>query len=582
MTMSSINRESHKLISAGMSVMADKYPRLFMGMQHHRTTSGKRMTFSDKPWLTAIYKDNSREMVIVKSSQVHLTEHALCAMYTFAKRGLRGMYVMPSGTHRKTFVYDRIDRMKSHSPLYAEAVENLDDKKFDSNVYKMFFGAGWKFVGSNVRGDFFEFPCDVLFFDEYDLLNQENIVYAYDRLANSHTPIVWQFGNPTREGFGILREYAESDQKEWHVGCETCGHEQILDWYANFVEKRDGGWALRNQSGYAVCTECDEPFNRMGRGRWIALNPSLNSEPKKASGYRVSRLFVDKRGIAADIQRLFNKFIKAQNNPVAMQNFHNNYLAIEYENVEFRMDEALLQKSAVRIETMFDAEVFRSVMGVDQGKKYTCTVSIVLDGVIHDVCLIEVDTWAQVEALESTYNVVCTVIDAQGGGYAETRDFVKKKGYRWMCYYRAKDQIKTPVCNRVYDEQTLETNRTELLDLMVKSYKDGKTKVPLDWRTCAHGQFVKQMCVPSRVTDAGGRPVWTKGADHFFHASAYRWLAYHVCGMKNSVASGRGWHAGGAEQRTPEPKERVIGGDGKHVMESAVETTKRRKRWHVS
>ncbi len=570
------NRESQKLIGAGMDVMAEKYPRLFMGMVHHRTTNGQRMTFSDKPWLTAIYKDKAHNLVVVKSSQVHLTEHALCAMYDFARRGLRGMYVLPSGTHRKTFVYDRIDRMKAHSPLYAEAVENLDDRKFDSNVYKMFFGAGWKFVGSNVRGDFFEFPCDVLFMDEFDLLDQENIVYAYDRLEDCKNPYVWKFGNPTREGFGILDEYMDSDQKEWQVDCGKCGHEQILDWYNHFVEKTPSGWNLRHSSGSPLCLSCGEPFDRTGDGRWIALNPGRD----RASGYRVSRLFVNKRGVARDIGKLFKQFIKAQNNPTALQNFHNNYLAVEYENIEFKMNEALMRKAALKMPVIFDPEIHRTVMGTDQGKKFTCTISMVLDGTLYDIVHTEVDTWGQVEALEATYNVVNHCIDAQGGGYVETRQFVKKKGMRWMVYYRAKDQIKTPVCNRVYDKQILETNRTELLDLMVKSYKDGKTRIPMDWRTRAHGQFFKQMLVPSRVVDAGERPIWTKGKDHFFHSSAYRWLAYYVSGMKNSVMSKKSWSAGNAPAtRRQGPTERVIGDETKHVSNEVG--TKRRKMWHV-
>lgn len=573
-TMPSANREAHKLIGAGMSVMADRHLRLFMGIVHHRTTNGGRMTFSDKPWLTAIYKDDSRDMVVVKSSQVHLTEAALCAMYTYARQGLRGMYVMPSGTARKTFVYDRIDKMKVRSPLYAEAVKNLDQKKFDSNVYKTFFGAGWKFVGSNVLNDFYEFPCDVLFFDEYDLLNQENILYAYDRLENSKRPHVWKYGNPTREGFGILAEYAESDQKEWHIDCPECGREQVLDWYVNFVERCDVGWRLRHPSGMAACVECGAAMDRTGPGRWIAMNPG----PELASGYRVSRLFVDKRGVAADIMKLFRKFVKAENNPTAMQNFHNNYLAIEYEDVEFKMDEALLRKAATKLPTVFDAEAYRTVMGTDQGKKFTCTVSIVLDGVLHDIAHVEVDRWADVEALETTFNVVSHVIDAQGGGYMETRDFVRKKGFRWMCYYRPKDQIKTPVCNRVYDKQILETNRTELLDLMVKSFREGKTRIPPDWRARANGQYLRQMTTPSRVTDAGGRPIWTKGNDHFFHSTAYRWLAWFVSGMKNSVASGKAWFAGGTEAREPEPAAQLIGGPAVITEENPK---RRKRRWHV-
>jgi len=63
-------RDNIRVLGAGLDVISEKYPRLFMGMQHHRTTKGERLTFDDKPWLTAIYKDNSSHMVIIKCSQV--------------------------------------------------------------------------------------------------------------------------------------------------------------------------------------------------------------------------------------------------------------------------------------------------------------------------------------------------------------------------------------------------------------------------------------------------------------------------------------------------------------------------------
>ncbi|MCK4500116.1 phage terminase large subunit family protein, partial [Candidatus Babeliales bacterium] len=228
-----INKEAQKIAGIGLDKIEKKYPRLFMGLVHHRTTDGTQMTFSNKKWLTDIYKDNSRFMIFVKCSQVHMTEHALCAMYTFARQGKRGMYVIPSNEHRRTFVADRIDRMKDYSELYDQALKEGTRDGSDSNIYKTLFGVGWKFVGSNVRGDFYEFPCEVLFFDEYDLLNHENVIYAYDRVANCRYPIIWKFGNPTRDDYGIHAEWVESDQREWFVECH-CGHEQVLDWHNHF------------------------------------------------------------------------------------------------------------------------------------------------------------------------------------------------------------------------------------------------------------------------------------------------------------------------------------------------------------
>lgn len=554
--MASISKDARMLTGAGLDSMSKKYPRLFMGMLHHRTTKGDRLTFRDKPWLTAIYKDNSREMVIIKCSQVHMTEHALCAMFTFANKGLRGMYILPSKEHRRTFVNDRINLMRDYSPLYESAIKFAKGET-DSNVYKSIFGHGWKFVGSNVRKDFFEFPCEVLFFDEYDQLDQDNLFYAYDRVANVSRPIIWKFGNPTRDNFGIHAEYLASDQKEWHVGCEHCDYEQVLEWETHFVEPYHGTFKLRSLAGRPICIECGKDFDRLGNGRWIALNPGR----KRASGYRISRLFTDKHKKPNDIVWLFKQFMKAQNNPEALQNFFNNYLGVTYENVDFRITREVLQRSIYKTpeDFEFDPAIFRTIMGVDQGKKFTCTISIVWDGEIIDIHYTNVDRWSDVAVLEEKFNVACTVIDAQGGGYVETRDFVKEKGNRWMCYYRPRDQVRSDY-DLDYQHQIVSTNRTEILDLSTKALLDKKSHVRADFVHAMDGKFMKQMCMPARITDAGGRPVWTKGEDHFFHSSAYRYLAFLISGMRNSIASGKGWHSSSSlEKKAVEPEARIIG-----------------------
>lgn len=541
-----------------------------MGMNHHHTTKGHRLTFADKPWLVDIYKDDCPNKVIMKCSQVHMTEHALCGMFTLARESLRGMYILPSKEHRKTFVKDRIDRQKDFSPVYAAAVKQIRTEG-DSNVYKNIFGAGWKFVGSNIRKDFFEFPCDVLFFDEYDQLTQENIPYAYDRISDSKTPQVWKFGNPTRENFGIHKEFMKSDQKQWYVECDKCGHEQVMEWKTHFIEKVDNRWELRFKTGQPQCEQCKSAFDRLGNGKWVCMKPK-----SKISGFRISRLFVNKHGNSQDMFLLFEKFIECQGNPSDLQNFYNNYLAETYENADYKLTMTTLSRCAMtRPMTEYDPNIYRSIMGVDQGKNFTCVISIVLEGLTYDIEYREVRTWSEIDSLERTFNVSYTVVDAQGGGYAETRDFVKQKGSRYMCYYRPKDQVKKTY-NLNPESQVVEVNRTELADLMVQKIKQKKHFIPQDFEHMVNGEYVKQMLSPARIIDAGGRPIWTKGKDHFFHASIYRHVALLVSGMRNSQSGITSWRT----KRSIEPKRTTVGelliGGGSRLIISK----KPRKSWY--
>jgi hypothetical protein len=532
--------EIHALIDMGIKDIEIQFPRLFMAMEHHATTQGKPLTFFDKQWLLGIYQDNNSKMVIVKSSQVGITELALCAMFDFAKQGKRGLYILPSKEHRKTFVSDRINRQKEWSEYYAQSIKETMTGS-DSNVYKTIFGQGWKYVGSNIRSDFFEFPCQVLFFDEYDLLDQENIIYALDRVSSVRQPTIWKFGNPTRSGFGISKEFLESNQSEWHVECEHCGCKQVLDWYRHFIESSgtdSKNWCLKDSDGRPICQTCQQPFNRLNDGQWIALNPDSTT-----SGYHISQLFVNKNGSSKDILDLFAKFQSAQNSPTALQNFHNNYLGITFEHSDFKVTDDVLNRCHYQGDIQFDPKLYRTVMGVDQGKTFTCVISMVWENEIIDVYYAQVKRWSDVVDLEQKFNVTSTVVDAQGGGYAEVRDFISNAEHRYACYYRPKDQIKTPLYNLKQAEQIVEVNRTELLDTVVKRFIDNRTHTRSDWQSVLDGEYKKQMTASSRIIDAGGRPVWTKGDDHFFHATAYCHLAKLVSGMSHSVIRHQNWRA---------------------------------------
>lgn len=565
---------------AGLALVAikEKWPRLFMALAHHKNTDGDQMTFGDKLWLKAIYQDNSHKMVVIKCSQVHLTEHALCAMFTYANKGKRGMYILPSKEHRRTFVKDRIDSLKDNCPEYAKAIKKNHFTEGDSNVFKTIYGTGWKFVGSNVKKDFFEFPCSVLFFDEYDELVQDNLPYADQRVENDPDPIIWKFGNPTFDGTGIHAEWLKSDQKEWVVGCEHCGHKQTLDWYKHFVTKDEfDKYTLRNAVGRPICESCHKDFNRLNTGKWVAQNPGSD-----ISGYRISRLFVYKGKKPNDILFLFNKFMDAQNNSIDLQVFHNNYLGVTFEHSDEKITEESLIKASQKYDSLIEAlsndpQTPRAIMGVDQGKHFTCTISVIIDGIIHDIHHANVYRWSDVEALEETFNVAYTVVDANGGGYAETRDFVAKKGSRWMCYYRPKDQVKK-LFDLDHAKQVVTTNRTEICDTMCNMYKNEKMGLHPDFANDCDKQFKKQMLMPNRTVDAGGRPIWTKGIDHFFHASNYRMLAYLISGMKDSRLVKRNWKARTVVVKDrPEPKVQIIG----EIKGQPVANIKKKKSWRV-
>lgn len=519
--------------AAYLMSIRDRWPRLHTLLAHHRNTHGGQMTVSDKPWWLEMAKDNADHMVVVKCSQVGITELFLGTMFALAADGHRGMYLLPTGDWRSTFVADRIDKLLDVSPTYAEMVKR-STRETDAKTYKNISGMGWKFAGtSSPRKEMqpkaaFEFPADVLFIDEFDQHDQDNLVYFYDRITRSKKRKTFKFGNPTTAGRGIWQEFLKSDQKQWMVKCDSCDEIQYLEWDKHFVRKTDVGYRKRDTWPNPECLYCKKAFNRLGEGQWLAIY----NDRKEISGYQLSRLFVLMDGAAEDMELLWEKFQAGLVNQTRMQNFMNNYLGVTYENTDEKLTDEVLRRCASPAVDRVRAKMegHQAVAGIDQGKNFHVIISVIVDGIEYLVKLASPRTWEELESLLDGYGVGYSVIDAQGGGYMETRQFIARTENRLMCYYVGKDRVQEPF--HVDDETgVVRTNRTEAIDTAVARFRDGLVRIPQDWESVDGGEFKRQMTAPNRVLDAGGRPVWTKGSDHYFHAYVYNTLAKQAFGV---------------------------------------------------
>jgi hypothetical protein len=541
----------------GLEQLRTVWPRLYFAKKYHRTTRDEPLTFLDRPWLLDIYADHSPKIVIRKCSQVGITEYALCTMFSLAEEGYRGMYLLPDDEWRQTFVTDRIDGLLNRCPAYKIAVTSYleDGKEADNRRIKNIFGSAWRFAGTNAKTSgsrasdikkpksAFEFQASVLMFDEYDEHEQANLSYFYDRLQDEKNPLIFLFGNPTISGMGIDAEFQKSDQKYWYVYCEHCGHDQVLDWYLHFViENAPGSYQLRDPVGHnPICEKCGSPFNRLGRGEWKKCNPG-----SATSGYTLSRLFIYKR--PTDISELWAKFMDSLTHPMKAQNFHNNYLGLPYENTRVKLTDPVLERAAVDLPSVHMFHIGGQVIlvaGIDQGADFTISISELIDSVRHSRFLGLAKTWDEVEQILTEFSVGPCVVDAQGGGYHETREFVLKAlGDRWMCYYNLNDQV-SRIYLEDYETGVIRCNRTEILDAGVDQFKRGLVKHPKDWASLLDGAYRKHLLGPVRLIDPKGKPIWTKpgdGADHFFHARVgYETLATMVSGLENSYRKARSW-----------------------------------------
>lgn len=479
-------------------------------------------------WQVPLFKDDADFIVIQKASQCGLTDWMLCEMFTKAKAGLPGMYVLPTERIVYEFTPRRIDRLIERVPYYRAACRQRR-KESDSKTQKTIFGQDWNFVGSNVSTNFYEKPIDVLLVDEYDKCDQDNLSFAPDRLASATREIRRFIGNPTVGGFGIAYEYEQTDQKEWHLKCPSCSDEQPLTWWANFVEEYEPQkYRLRFDDGSMACRKCGGKMDRLAKGRWIAKFPG---RPK--SGYHVSRLFGDPRPGA--ILLLFSEFEAAHGNLTKLQRFYNNVLGITFAAHGAKITDETLE-TCVDLEWKQPEPMGIRVAGVDIGLNLHTEIvelgprpRLIWAGKLND--------YSDLEAKCKALGVRTGVMDA-GPEIHAPREFCRKHRGWFLCRYNLSEKIIAQKSTSHKDmhvdyvERSISVNRTESLDRLLAEFENGNISLPRDYKTLDGGEFVRQMKYSTRVRqerpDGTYRYIWTKGDDHHFHAFNYAMIASRV------------------------------------------------------
>lgn len=523
-------------------------PRVAFALYHHRATDGSPLDFAERPWLVKLYRDHSDQIVVKKASQVGVTELMLCEMFVLAARGISGLYVLPTDRWRNEFCANRIDKLISRVPFYAENCESGPSHKKDIQArgMKTLFGSTWKFAGSNQVRNFFEIPVGAIIIDENDQCDQQNLVYARDRLGAAKRPIVRTLGNPTIGGFGIDAKFAESDQKHWWTKCDKCGEFQRLDWFAHFIKQGENGRPVLRDTrsdgdASPICSHCQEPFNRCGTGEWRAENP-----PSKISGYHLSRLFADSRQGLLVINDLFAEWVAAQSNPTALQRFYNNILGETFESSGVKLTDTTLS-GCVNVDWLPKAPNGARVAGADIGLGLHTVVYELRDGKKYLVWAGVCSDYADLASTCSNLGVTVGILDA-GPEIHAPREFVRGRNGWYLCRYNLSDKLvagkKTSHKDMHVDwvEKTVSVNRTESLDGQLADFQNGLVVLPAHYQAIEDGAYARQLKVPTRIredrNDGTFRYVWTKGEDHFCHASNYARIAARIYNSANMIVAG--------------------------------------------
>lgn len=503
------------------------------------------MSFVDRPWAIQLYCDEAQSLVIQKSSQVGMTEFAICEVLARAMEGFASIYVNPSQDFSDSFVRDRVNLSIDVNPIYRSWQSVISSKSMRLKHFNAGHGLrGVKFVGSNARSNFFGFPADTYLVDELDLCVQANLPFGEDRLLASSDPKIRKFGNPTIKGSGINRLYTESNQYRWMLRCSGCGDWQALDFFTHICrqigefefELLDQRFRNGSDPGDDVrvfCAGCGAVLDRLAIGAWVARFPE-----RAVHGYHIDRLFADTRSGLRPILHMWAALIEGLGSPSKLQNLYNSQLGIPFQASEIFISAELMASCALKgyLGTDFRAANVKTViMGIDVGARLHYVLWAVDENRRRRLLKAGAAGWSDIDSLIKHFKVNCGVID-RDPEIEQVDKFLRRHPRFYACRYRRSESLDDMELNPA--ESMIMVDRTRSLDRSLAEFAKKMVILPENFRYIDGGEFVNQMEAPVRLLEEAKegkvRYVWEEGdqPDHYRHADNYSVIALALLSQK--------------------------------------------------
>ncbi|MEE9466378.1 MAG: phage terminase large subunit family protein [Candidatus Neomarinimicrobiota bacterium] len=260
-----------------------------------------------------------KEAWIIKGAQVGLSTLAVgWCLYLAGFKRLQTGYALPTKIFARRFFKTRFLPVADRHPLLKEVIlanADLGLLAVSGLVGKLDAGKVYLYhLGLENLSDAISIPLDALVFDEVDVLNQENMAWADDRIAASAYGQKLYFSVGMNPGMGMDAGYQASTQRVWIVRCPACGKdEQVLEELFPDCVRRIG------ESWQRVCVGCHRPVDVQVEGRWVPRHPDRDVE-----GYRVPQLIIPQVGL----DYVMGRWKRAQERRSLMAKFRSSTLAL--------------------------------------------------------------------------------------------------------------------------------------------------------------------------------------------------------------------------------------------------------------
>lgn len=467
--------------------------------------------------------DVQRE-VYQKAGQMAISTYALIkTLYRADRQAIKVVYYFPTDEDVRDFAQDRANVMIDNSTYLSQKM-----------VYDKADNLGLKQIGASsiyFRGVFSKrkvksIDADMIVKDEVDEADQENLIFAEDRLL--HSPFKWiiELSQPSRPDFGINRSFKKSDQRYLMVKCKGCGRwNNIVDSFPKNLFSKGKGDTVQAWIG---CTRCKKRLD-VHHGQWVATY----SDRKDCRGYLVSQLFSS----TVDATFIYKKFTGAVLTS-EKKNVWNSIVGIPYHDPQMcPVTDAVLD--ACTGTDGFVHKAYSSFIGIDVG----------------DICHVVVLGWAKnrlqvlwlEEVLATNKERFEQIIEAYNGffvidamPYKPLAKYLCKKYYGWgaMQYFNAQELITKNEHDGDVDIPVVKHDRTTSIEDMVSLLQEGFFIIPNPKKLHAHElevfekfKFQLKNLEKEKVVDAKGyeKVEYKKNvANHFGMALNSAFIAFQV------------------------------------------------------
>lgn len=488
-------------------------------------------------YLRDVYDCPARVVVVNKASQMGASEWAISyVLHAADERDATGLYLFPTDSHVSDFSSARFGPAIESSDYLSEvvvdgALRGEDGSKrrgADRVTLKRVRGRFIYLRGSQVKPNgqapqLKSIDADVLVFDEVDEMDPRAPSIAVKRLGHSTIGEERWISTPTYTGFGIHAKWLESDQREWHVRCDSCGLWQPLTIYDLVTEfdslGRPRAWHTQAGQPVILCRKCGRALDRLARGEWVATYPE-----REIAGFHLTKLFSPLSDLAAIIQALDTT------DETRRREAYNQDLGEPYTPRGGQITDDVLETCIRPYASAGPVDGEDTYAGIDVGRVLHIVIRGPADSETGERPLRwagELDSFEAAHNLLKTYHVRRAVMDAMPET-RKAREFqaAYRYGSVWLAYYvtqavGSKD-VEPQAWN--YSDRVVNLDRTRTLDETYARFFDGKNTLPQNIHSIR--DYYAHLKALVRVLEDGrnGEKVAAyiqNGPDHLAHAENY-------------------------------------------------------------